>query len=126
VILVDTSVWVDHLRRGHPRLTDLLDGGQVVGHSFVTGEIALGHLRQREEVLALLGALPQAARAEEDEVLKLIDAERLWGLGIGYVDAHLLAASRLSRALLWTVDRRLRGAASPPRRGIRPRELSGA
>lgn len=112
MILVDTSLWVDHLRRGHPRLTELLSQGLVVGHPFVTGEIALGNLRQRDEILGLLAALPQASRAEEYEVMKLIDDEILWGVGIGYVDAHLLAASRMSRTPLWTTDRRLAAAAA--------------
>lgn len=112
MILVDTSVWIDHLKNGDAVLTDLLGTGGVLAHSFVTGELALGSLRQRRAVLESLRDLPQAAIASDDEVMVLIEREQLYGLGIGYVDAHLLAAARLtSGALLWTRDRRLRQAA---------------
>jgi len=83
VILVDTSVWVDQLRGGHARLTGLLDGGQVLGHAWVTGEPALGRLAQRREILRLLGQLPQAAVASEEELLALVERHELHGLGIG-------------------------------------------
>lgn len=112
MILVDTSVWVDHLRAGRPRLADALGRGLVLGHPWVIGELALGHLRQRAEVIGLLANLPPATVATPVEVLALIDASELDGTGIGYVDAQLLAATRLSPgAVLWTDDRRLDAAA---------------
>lgn len=107
MILVDTSVWVEHLRRGSVRLAALLEGAEVLGHPFVLGELALGHLRRRSEVLALFAALPPAQQATQDEVLELVARRRLAGSGIGWVDAHLLAAAALSGARLWTIDRRL-------------------
>jgi predicted nucleic acid-binding protein len=111
MILVDTSVWVDHLRSGDATLSALLDDGQVLAHPFVTGEIALGRLRRRNEILAALTALPQATAATDGEVLRFIGEHSLDGLGIGYIDAHLLAAARLSAANLWTRDKRLHAAA---------------
>jgi predicted nucleic acid-binding protein len=113
VILIDTSVWVDHLRTGDARLSGLLDSGGVLGHPFVTGELALGNLRQRGFVLSALRELPQATVATDEEVLHLIDRRTLFGLGIGYADAHLLAAVRLTAgAKLWTRDRRLQAVAT--------------
>jgi predicted nucleic acid-binding protein len=108
VILVDTSVWVDHLRAGNAALSELLDNNAVVGHPWVTGELALGNLSHRDEVIGLLRALPQAVVADDHEVLRFIDIERLHGTGIGYVDAQLLAATRLTAdTKLWTTDNRL-------------------
>ncbi len=108
MILVDTSVWVDHLRAGEPALVHLLDHGLVLAHPWVTGELALGHLSQRQDILGLLTGLPSAQIATDAEVLGLIEAEQLYGLGIGYVDAQLLAATRLTAdARLWTADKRL-------------------
>ena len=113
MILVDTSVWVDHLRSGQMTLGALLEAGAVLGHPWVIGEIALGHLSQRREVLGLLRSLPQAAVPTEEETMTFIDRQRLYGLGIGYVDANLLAATRLTAdASLWTGDRRLASIAS--------------
>jgi predicted nucleic acid-binding protein len=113
VILVDTSVWVDHLRTGDRVLGQLLDSGGVLGHRFVTGELALGNLRERDLVLSALRELPQATVASDDEVLHFIGRQALFGLGIGYVDAHLLAAVLLTLgAKLWTRDRRLQAAAT--------------
>jgi predicted nucleic acid-binding protein len=113
VILVDTSVWVDHFRRGLPRLSAALDGGAVLAHPWVTGELALGGLTQREDILELLAAIPQAILATPAELLTFIATERLFGVGIGYVDVQLLAATKLTpEAVLWTQDRRLRSAAS--------------
>jgi predicted nucleic acid-binding protein len=112
MILVDTSVWIGHLRTGNDELAGLLERGAVLGHPWVLGELALGRLERRGQVLDLLGNLPQATGATEAEVLGLIEREELWGSGIGYVDAQLLAAGRLTPASLWTNDRRLAAAAS--------------
>jgi predicted nucleic acid-binding protein len=113
VILVDTSVWIDHLRRGDEELASLLQVGQVLAHPWVTGEIALGHLSRRSEIIGLLNNLPQATSATEFEVLTLIDTRQLFGLGIGYIDAHLLAATMLTAdARLWTRDKRLAAVAT--------------
>jgi predicted nucleic acid-binding protein len=112
VILVDTSVWVDHLRAGDKMLAGLLEAGRVLAHPFVIGELALGNLRQRELVLTSLQDLPRAGVATDHEVLCFISRHALFGLGIGYVDAHLLAAVRLTTAAaLWTRDKRLLGVA---------------
>lgn len=108
MILVDTSVWIDHLRSGDDRLTTLLNNNQVLMHPFVLGELACGNLRQRADVLSLLKHLPQATVASDQEVLFYIEQHELMGCGIGYVDAHLMAAVALDdRALLWTRDKRL-------------------
>jgi predicted nucleic acid-binding protein len=108
MILVDTSAWVNHLRSGDEGLVDLLNATQVLMHAFVLGELACGNLRQRAELLRLLKNLPQAAVARDEEVLFFIERRGLMGRGIGYVDAHLLAAVALDGgARLWTRDRRL-------------------
>jgi predicted nucleic acid-binding protein len=113
MILADTSVWVDHLRAGEATLARLLDAGAVLVHPFVIGELALGHLRQRATVLGALSDLPRAKAATDDEVLLFIDSHALFGRGVGYVDAHLLAGTRLTEgAVLWTRDRRLHGVAA--------------
>ena len=109
--LVDTSVWVDHLRRGNERLGTLLHDGLVMVHPFVLGELALGRLRRRAEVLGLLEELPRAETANHEEVLELVERHDLAGSGVGWVDAHLLASAALSRVSLWTLDRRLAVAA---------------
>ncbi len=112
MILVDTSLWIDHLRSEHPRLSALLNHGDVLVHPWVTGEIALGTLHHREEILGLLRGLPQAIVADHDEMLRFIDHHDLFGAGIEYVDAHLLASSRLTPdSALWTRDRRLSAVA---------------
>lgn len=112
MILVDTSVWVDHLRRRDSGLVALLQAGQVFAHPFVIGEIALGNLNQRQAVLGYLAKLPQAAVARDEEVLHFIDRNGLAGTGIGYVDAHLLASVQLvAGTALLTRDKRLHGAA---------------
>jgi predicted nucleic acid-binding protein len=113
VILVDTSIWVDHLRTEHAALVALLDRGLVLGHPWVVGELALGRLSQRREILGLLASLPQATVATTEEVMALIEGDELYGTGIGYVDAQLLTATLLTPdAQLWTADRRLAAAAS--------------
>jgi predicted nucleic acid-binding protein len=115
VILVDTSVWVEHLRHGLPRLATLLQEGEVMIHPWVIGELACGNLRNRQQVLELLLGLPMATVASDTEVLLLIEREQLMGRGIGYIDAHLLASARLSHCRLWTQDSRL--AAVAPEQG---------
>ena len=109
MILVDTSVWVDHLRRGDPGLVDLLERSLVIMHPFVVGEIACGSLHNREANLELLQDLPAAAVAEGDEILRFIERHVLHGKGIGYVDVHLLASVALTEgAKVWTRDKKLR------------------
>ncbi len=115
MILVDTSVWVEHLRHGLPRLATLLQEGEVMIHPWVIGELACGNLRNRQQVLELLLGLPMATVASDTEVLLLIEREQLMGRGIGYIDAHLLASARLSHCRLWTQDSRL--AAVAPEQG---------
>lgn len=113
MILVDTSVWIDHLRSGEPALASALEGGRVLIHPFVLGELACGNLENRAEVLKLLEDLPAAPTATDPEVLGLIERRALMGRGIGYVDVHLLASVALSDiGLLWTWDRRLADAAT--------------
>ena len=108
MILVDTSVWVDHLRDGNIQLTTLLDTAEVWTHPFVIGELACGNLSNRDELLLLLGNLPQLVVATDTEVLFYIEQHRLMGRGIGYIDAHLLAAVAIAAPIkLWTRDRRL-------------------
>ena len=107
MILADTSVHVDFLRKGDANFARALTAGQILTHPFVIGEIALGHLKNRAEILGLLQSLPKASVAEDAETLAFIETNKLHGRGIGYVDAHLLAAARLSDALLWTRDKRL-------------------
>lgn len=113
MILADTSIWVDHLRNGDEHLATLLEGGGILMHPFVLGELALGSLRQREVILGALRDLPQARVAGDEEVLYFIERRALFNLGIGYVDAHLLTAAKLTEdATLWTRDRRLSAAAA--------------
>ena len=112
MMLVDTSVWIDHFRQGDAALTTALEAGQVGMHSFVLGELACGNLRSRVEVLSLLQALPAMPVNTDQEVLFFIDRHELMGRGIGYVDAHLLASARLGSTQLWTRDKRLRAVAS--------------
>lgn len=108
MILVDTSIWIDHLRSGDATLAGLLNGSAVLAHPWVIGELALGNLSRRDEILGLLHGLPQATLARDHEILILIEQEVLYGAGIGYVDAQLLAATRLTPdTTLWTRDKRL-------------------
>jgi len=112
LILVDTSVWVDHLRSGDAQLVDLLERASVIMHPFVVGEIACGSLRDRLSILELLQDLPAAAVADSAEVLGFIERHVLHGKGIGYVDVHLLASVALTEgAKLWTRDKSLRAVA---------------
>lgn len=112
MILVDTSVWVDHLRSGDEDLAALLNASKVLMHPFVLGELACGNLHKREAVLKLLQGLPRVPVASDSEVLFFIERHRLMGRGLGYIDAHLLAAAALADpARLWTRDRSLAAAA---------------
>lgn len=113
MVLVDTSVWIDHLHTSEPQLVDLLNKQQVLIHPFVVGEMACGSLKNRSDILYFLQHLPQTPVATLSEVLYLLDAHRLMGRGLGFVDLHLLAATQLaSPAQLWTRDKRLRAAAN--------------
>lgn len=107
MILVDTSVWIEHFRVGLPGLKALLEDEQVLTHPFVIGELACGNLRNRIGILGLLERIPQAPLVEPWEVLTFVTDRRLYGRGIGWLDAHLLASAVLSRAALWTLDRPL-------------------
>jgi predicted nucleic acid-binding protein len=111
MILVDTSVWVRHLREGNRALSLLLEQDRVLTHPFVLGELACGSMANRREVLGLLGTLPCASLAEHSEVLHLVEQEHLYGQGIGWIDAHLLASALISRSGLYTSDAPLRRAA---------------
>jgi predicted nucleic acid-binding protein len=112
VILVDTSVWIDHPRRPNARLGELLHEALVTCHPFIVGELACGTLRKRAEILTLLGRLPAARVATHEEALVFLEAHRLMGKGLGYVDLHLLASAMMDRTPLWTLDRRLADAAA--------------
>ena len=121
MILVDTSVWIGHLRIGEPMLTALLERTGVLGHVFVRGELACGNLRRRREILGLLDELPQAPLATDREAMDLIERDRLMGRGIGYVDVHLLASVLLAPgANLWTHDARLANVARELGVGFQP------
>lgn len=111
MVLVDTSVWVAHLRHGAIGLEALLHGGRVVCHPFIVGELACGNLRNRLEIISLLQRLPEAIRAEQEEVMQFIETYGLMGKGLGYIEVHLLAAARLTGVPLWTLDKRLNAVA---------------
>jgi predicted nucleic acid-binding protein len=112
VILLDTSVWIDHLRQSDAQVATILQSGLALAHPFVIGELACGNLKSRTNILGLLSTLPQARVAQEHEVLFFIDHHKLMGHGIGYIDAHLLAATALTEgARLWTRDKRLNSLA---------------
>jgi predicted nucleic acid-binding protein len=110
-VLVDTSVWVDHLRRRNATLVELLEHTRVWTHSFVIGELACGNLANRRQLLDSLAALPQVPAAHHEEVLEFMEARRLMGRGLGWIDVHLLASATLEGVQLWTVDRRLAAVA---------------
>ena len=112
MILVDTSVWIEHLRARNDRLRTLLFDEQVLCHPFVVGELACGTLQNREEILTMLKALPEAHLLEHEEVMTFLEARRIYGRGIGWVDAHLLASTLLTGCTLWTFDKLLRRAAA--------------
>lgn len=112
MVIVDTSIWVTHLRKGNRHLEELLLDAQVVCHPFIVGELACGNIKNRNEFLSLLQSLPMASTVAMDELLFFIERNQLMGMGIGFVDAHLLASAQLLRIPLWTSDKRLRAAAS--------------
>jgi predicted nucleic acid-binding protein len=112
MVLVDMSIWVPHFRGADPKLKELLLNGRVVCHPFIIGELACGQLKNRKEILSLLEALPMAKIAEHEEVLHFIEKHRLIGIGLGYVDVHLLASALLSGIPLWTKDKKLKEVAN--------------
>ena len=112
ITLVDTSVWIDHLRQGNKQLATLLDDGSVCCHRFVIGELACGTIRNRDELLSLLNALPETPIAEHEEVLNFVSERRLAGRGLGWIDIHLLASALLANCQVWTLDKALRAAAA--------------
>jgi predicted nucleic acid-binding protein len=105
MILVDTSVWIDHFRSGNRVLSEVLNLGLVLTHPFVIGELACGNMKNRARILADLNALPSTLIATNEEVLQLIEQRKLWGRGIGWIDAHLMTSALLSNCRLWTLDR---------------------
>ena len=113
MILVDSTVWIDHLHSADDIMLQLLKERRVLMHPFVIGEIALGHVRRRDAVLEELSDLRRVTIAENEEVLQFIRDEGLFGIGIGYIDAHLLTSAKLTKGVsLWTLDRHLRAAAA--------------
>ena len=112
MVLVDTSVWVEHLRSGNTGLENLLNSGSVVCHLFIVGELACGNLSNRVEILSLLQALPLANHAEHEEVMHFIDNYSLMGKGLGYIDMHLLVSAILTKVPIWTLDKKLREVSS--------------
>lgn len=112
MVLVDTSVWVEHFRNGNIGLEALLNDGRVICHVFIIGELACGNLKNRSQILSLLHELPMALHAEHEEVMRVIENYRLMGKGLGYIDMHLLASVMLTHVPLWTLDKRLKEVSS--------------
>ena len=111
MVLVDTSIWVTHLRQGSRQLETLLMDAEVMCHPFIIGEIACGNLENRQEIISLLHSLPMAPTIEFDEFLFFIDQNHLMGKGVGFVDVHLLASAQFAGVPLWTTDKSLKSAA---------------
>ena len=111
MVLVDTSIWVSHLRKGNRQLEKLLMDAEVVCHPFIIGELACGNIKNRKEILSLLKSLPSAPLLEFDELLYFIDENQMMGIGIGFVDVYLLASAQLSGTVLWSADKKLNSAA---------------
>jgi len=111
MILVDTSVWIDHLRKNNQHLQFLLLEGDVACHPLVIGELVCGNLKKRKEIISLLRALPMVPQIEFDEYLYFVEKHKLYGKGIGFIDIHLLASAKLAQTKLWTLDKRLKSAA---------------
>jgi len=112
MVLADTSIWVEHFRHGEPALAKRLSDGLVLMHPFVTGELACGNLKDRAAILTDLEALPPARVASNPEVRQLVEERKLWGRGLGWIDAHLLASALLSNCQFWTLDKRLEHTAA--------------
>ena len=112
MVMVDTSVWILHLRQGSPRLVSLLNDGDVMCHPFIIGEFSCGYLKNRSDILSLLRSLVSAEQVEHEEALRFVESNNLIGKGLGYIDVHLLASSVLSEVPIWTLDRKLRTASS--------------
>ena len=111
MVIVDTSIWATHLRQGSRQLEKLLMNAEVMCHPFIIGELACGHLNNRNEIISLFQSLPMAPTIEFDEFLYFIDRNHLTGKGVGFVDVHLLASAQLRGVPLWTADKRLKSAA---------------
>jgi len=112
MVLVDSSVWVEHLRSGNIGLENLLNEGHVVSHLFIVGELACGNLSNRSEILSLLHALPLATHAEHEEVMHFIENYSLMGKGLGYIDMHLIVSALLTKVPIWTLDKKLKEVSS--------------
>ncbi len=111
MVIVDTSIWVTHLRQGSLKLEKLLMDAEVMCHPFIIGELACGNLKNRNEIISLLQSLPMAPTIEFDEFLFFIDRNHLMGKGVGFVDVHLLASAQLAGVPLWTADKKLKSSA---------------
>jgi len=107
MVLVDTSVWVDHLVKGDDQLRDLLANEDVIIHPFIVGELACGNIKNRSEILPLLNSLPCSTIADNIEVMKFIEDNALYGQGLGFIDIHLICACFLSHSVIWTRDKSL-------------------
>lgn len=112
MVLVDTSVWINHLRKSEPYLKKLLLNGDVYCHPFVVGELACGSINNRQEIISLLQSLPSTRTIDDSEYLYFIEKNKLYSKGVGYVDIHLLASSKLESVKLWTEDKRLKKIAN--------------
>ncbi len=112
MILIDSSVWMDHFRKPNRSLMAILDAEEGCIHPFVMGEVACGNLKNRKEIIALLHALPSVRKAEDDEVLFFMERHHLHGRGVGLIDIHLLASCLMDRCALWTADKRLQAVAA--------------
>lgn len=111
MVLIDTSVWIDHLRNNNSELSTLLLNGSVVMHEFILGELACGNIKNRKEIISLLQSIPTIPKITIDEYLFFINSKRLYGKGIGFVDIHLLASTKLSGFRIWTLDKKLKETA---------------
>jgi predicted nucleic acid-binding protein len=121
MILVDTSIWVDHFHRGDPHLAQTLEDGLVLMHPMVLGEIACGNLQRRSEILGNLQQLPPAVPAEHSEVMHFMERHKLYASGLGFIDMHLLASALLTHCRFWTRDSRLANAAASLKIAFSPR-----
>ncbi len=111
MVLVDTSIWIDHFRKSNPHLIELLNNGFVACHPLIIGELACGNLKQRNKIISLLKTLPKTKTVDNDEILYFIEERKLMGKGIGIVDMYLLTSTILTNVVLWTADKRLKSVA---------------